>query len=51
MILAGNKSKKRFQMGSSKVTLKCLKSSVPSEVLVSLFSGGQSEIEAAENLI
>ena len=52
MILAGNKSKKKISSGEvSEKTLKCLKSSVPSEVPgIAFLSGGQSEIEATENL-
>ena len=35
----------------AKLTLKCLKSSVPSEVPgIAFLSGGQSELEATENL-
>ena len=35
----------------AKLTLECLKNSVPSEVPgVAFLSGGQSEIEATENL-
>ena len=52
MILAGNKSKSKISNEEvAKLTLKCLKSSVPSEVPgVAFLSGGQSEIEATENL-
>ncbi len=52
MILAGNKSKNKIsnQEVSSK-TLECLKKSVPNEVPgIAFLSGGQSEIEATENL-
>ena len=52
MILAGNKSKNKIsnQEVSSK-TLECLKKSVPKEVPgIAFLSGGQSEIEATENL-
>ena len=52
MILAGNKSK--IKISSDEVaskTLECLKNSVPSEIPgVAFLSGGQSEIEATENL-
>ena len=52
MILAGDKSKKTITNEEvAKLTLKCLKSSVPSEVPgIAFLSGGQSEIEATENL-
>ena len=52
MILAGNKSKDKISNEEvAKLTLKCLKNSVPSEVLgIAFLSGGQSEIEATENL-
>ena len=52
MILAGNKSKKIITSEEvAKLTLKCLKDSVPSEVPgIAFLSGGQSEIEATENL-
>ena len=52
MILAGNKSNDKISNEEvAKLTLKCLKSSVPSEVPgVAFLSGGQSEIEATENL-
>ena len=52
MILAGNKSKDKISSEEvAKLTLKCLKSSVPSEVPgIAFLSGGQSEIEATENL-
>ena len=52
MILAGNKSKDKISNDEvAKLTLKCLKSSVPSEVPgIAFLSGGQSEIEATENL-
>jgi len=52
MILAGNKSKNKItnEEVSSK-TLECLKRSVPNEVPgIAFLSGGQSEIEATENL-
>ena len=52
MILDGNKSKNKISNEEvAKLTLKCLKNSVPSEVPgVAFLSGGQSEIEATENL-
>ena len=52
MILAGNKSKNKISNEEvAKLTLECLKSSVPSEVPgIAFLSGGQSEIEATENL-
>ena len=52
MILAGNKSKEKVSNEEvAKLTLKCLKNSVPSEVPgIAFLSGGQSEIEATENL-
>ena len=52
MILAGNKSKNKISNEEvySK-TLQCLKTSVPNEVPgIAFLSGGQSEIEATENL-
>ena len=52
MILAGNKSKNKItneEVASN--TLECLKKSVPNEVPgIAFLSGGQSEIEATENL-
>ena len=52
MILPGNKSKDKISNEEvAKLTLKCLENSVPSEVPgVAFLSGGQSEIEATENL-
>ena len=52
MILAGNKSKIKISKEEvSSKTLQCLKISVPSEVPgIAFLSGGQSEIEATENL-
>ena len=52
MILAGNKSKDKISGEEvAKLTLKCLKNSVPPEVPgIAFLSGGQSEIEATENL-
>ena len=52
MILAGNKSENKISNDEvAKFTLDCLKNSVPSEVPgIAFLSGGQSEIEATENL-
>ncbi|MDA9744257.1 fructose-bisphosphate aldolase class I [Candidatus Pelagibacter sp.] len=52
MILAGNKYKDKISNDEvAKLTLECLKNSVPSEVPgIAFLSGGQSEIEATENL-
>ena len=52
MILPGNKSKDKISNEEiAKLTLKCLKNSVPSEVSgIAFLSGGQSEIDATENL-
>ena len=52
MILAGNKSKNKISNEEvSLKTLECLKQSVPNEVPgIAFLSGGQSEIEATENL-
>ena len=52
MVLAGNKSKDKISNEEiAKLTLECLKNSVPSEVPgIAFLSGGQSEIEATENL-
>ena len=52
MILPGNKSKtKSSKEEIAKITLKCLKENVPSDVPgIAFLSGGQSEIEATENL-
>ena len=52
MILAGNNSKNKISNEEvAKLTLNCLKNSVPSEVPgIAFLSGGQSEIEATENL-
>ena len=52
MILSGNKSKNKISNEQiAKLTLECLKSSVPSEVPgIAFLSGGQSELEATENL-
>ena len=52
MILAGNKSKDKISKEEvAKLTLNCLKDSVPSEVPgIAFLSGGQSELDATENL-
>ena len=52
MILAGNKLKEQISNEEvAKLTLECLKNSVPTEVPgIAFLSGGQSEIEATENL-
>ena len=52
MILAGNKSKDKISSEEVSIkTLECLKNSVPREVPgIAFLSGGQSEIEATENL-
>ena len=52
MILPGNKSNEKISNEEiAKLTLKCLKDSVPKEVPgIAFLSGGQTEIEAAENL-
>ena len=52
MILAGNKSKNKISNEEvSSKTLDCLKKSVPNEVPgIAFLSGGQSEVEATENL-
>ena len=52
MILDGNKCKDKISNEEvAKLTLECLKNSVPSEVPgIAFLSGGQSEIEATENL-
>ena len=52
MILAGNKSDDKISSEEvAKLTLECLKNSVPSEVPgIAFLSGGQSEIDATENL-
>ena len=52
MILSGNKSKNKISNEEiAKLTLECLKNSVPSEVPgIAFLSGGQSELEATENL-
>ena len=52
MILAGSDSKQQISNEeTAKQTIKCLKESVPAEVPgIAFLSGGQSEIQAAENL-
>ena len=52
MILAGASSNEKLSSEEvAKLTLKCLKENVPSEVPgIAFLSGGQSEVEAAENL-
>ncbi len=52
MVLAGNRSKDKISNEDvSKLTLKCLRNSVPTEVPgIAFLSGGQSEVEATENL-
>ena len=52
MILAGASSdKKILNKETAKLTLKCLKENVPSDVPgIAFLSGGQTEVEATENL-
>ena len=52
MILSGDKSINKISKEEiAKLTLECLKNSVPSEVPgIAFLSGGQSELEATENL-
>ena len=52
MILAGAESKKKIDGKEvAKLTIECLKNSVQSEVPgIAFLSGGQSELEATENL-
>ena len=52
MIIAGNKSKEKISGNEvAKLTIECLKNSVPNEVPgIAFLSGGQSEVEATENL-
>ena len=52
MILAGTESDKKISGKEvAKLTIECLKNSVPSEVPgIAFLSGGQSELEATENL-
>ncbi len=52
MILAGSNSKNQISNEeTAKLTVKCLKESVPSEVPgIAFLSGGQTEVQATENL-
>ena len=52
MILPGSESNKKISCEQiAKLTLKCLKKNVPSEVPgIAFLSGGQTEVEATENL-
>ena len=52
MILSGNQSKEKISSEeTADKTLECLKNSVPSDVPgIAFLSGGQSEVEATENL-
>ena len=52
MIIGGSDSNNKIKSDEiAKLTLKCLKNSVPSEVPgIAFLSGGQSEVEATENL-
>ena len=52
MILPGNNSKQKISNQEvANLTIECLKNSVPSEVPgVAFLSGGQSEVQATENL-
>jgi len=52
MILPGNKSDKKISSEEvAKLTLKCLKENVPSDVPgIAFLSGGQTEMQATENL-
>ena len=52
MILPGNESKNKSNTAEiAKMTLKCLKENVPTDVPgIAFLSGGQSEIEATQNL-
>ena len=52
MILAGTTSNKKISSEDvAKLTLKCLKENVPTDVPgIAFLSGGQTEIEATENL-
>jgi fructose-bisphosphate aldolase class I len=52
MILAGASSNEKLSSEKvAELTLKCLKENVPSEVPgIAFLSGGQSEVEATENL-
>jgi len=52
MILPGDKSKnKNNSLEIAKITIKCIKENVPSEVPgIAFLSGGQTEVEATQNL-
>ena len=52
MILPGDKSKNRSNsLEIAKMTIKCLKKNIPTEVPgIAFLSGGQTEIEATQNL-
>ena len=52
MILAGSNSKNQItNEETAKLTVKCLKESVPGEVPgIAFLSGGQTEVQATENL-
>ncbi len=52
MILAGTKSKNQISNDeTAKLTIKCLKETVPNEVPgITFLSGGQTEVQATENL-
>jgi len=52
MILPGNKSRNKSNSAEiAKMTIKCLKENVPSEVPgIAFLSGGQTEVEATQNL-
>jgi fructose-bisphosphate aldolase class I len=52
MILPGDKSKNKSNSSEiAKMTIKCLKENVPSEVPgIAFLSGGQTEVEATQNL-
>ena len=52
MILAGNNSKNQItNEETAKLTIRCMKESVPNEVPgIAFLSGGQSELQATENL-
>ena len=52
MVLAGNNSKNQISNEeTAKLTVKCLKESVPNEVPgIAFLSGGQTEVQATENL-
>jgi len=52
MILPGNKSEKKISSEEvAKLTLRCLKENVPTDVPgIAFLSGGQTEVEATQNL-